>query len=58
MLFSRFNRLLFLAAGGKTIYFGEVGEESKILRAYFEKNGSPVRRPPASPATLPVSRTD
>ncbi|GAA5999769.1 hypothetical protein JCM10207_005901 [Rhodosporidiobolus poonsookiae] len=40
MLFSRFDRLLFLARGGKTIYFGEVGEESKILRSYFERNGS------------------
>jgi ATP-binding cassette subfamily G (WHITE) protein 2 (PDR) len=40
------DRLLFLAAGGKTIYFGEVGEESKHLRAYFERNGSPVRPGP------------
>lgn len=39
MLFERFDRLLFLAKGGKTVYFGEVGEQSKILQAYFERNG-------------------
>jgi len=32
--------LLFLAKGGKTVYFGEIGENSKILIDYFERNGS------------------
>ncbi|GAA5859124.1 hypothetical protein JCM8547_004012 [Rhodosporidiobolus lusitaniae] len=41
MLFSRFDRLLFLARGGRTVYFGPVGQDSKILRDYFESNGSP-----------------
>ncbi|GAA5859087.1 hypothetical protein JCM8547_003998 [Rhodosporidiobolus lusitaniae] len=41
MLFSRFDRLLFLARGGRTVYFGPVGQDSKILRGYFESNGSP-----------------
>ncbi|GAA6042699.1 hypothetical protein JCM8097_003753 [Rhodosporidiobolus ruineniae] len=50
MLFSRFDRLLFLARGGKTIYFGEVGEESKILRSYFERNGSQKFPPSVNPA--------
>ena len=40
MLFQRFDRLLFLAAGGKTVYFGEVGENSKTLTNYFEANGA------------------
>lgn len=40
MLFSRFDRLLFLARGGKTIYYGDVGEESKYLIDYFQRNGS------------------
>lgn len=31
LLFSRFDRLLFLAKGGKTVYFGPVGENSHIL---------------------------
>jgi ABC-type multidrug transport system permease subunit len=40
MLFQRFDRLLFLAKGGRTIYFGDIGENSKTLTSYFEKNGS------------------
>ncbi|KAF3390870.1 Multidrug resistance protein CDR1 [Talaromyces pinophilus] len=40
MLFQRFDRLLFLAKGGKTIYFGDIGENSKILSSYFERNGA------------------
>lgn len=40
ILFQEFDRLLFLAAGGKTVYFGEIGENSKILTNYFERNGS------------------
>lgn len=39
MLFQRFDRLLFLAKGGRTVYFGEVGENSSILTSYFERNG-------------------
>lgn len=41
MLFEQFDRLLFLAKGGRTVYFGEVGKESKILINYFEKTGAP-----------------
>lgn len=40
MLFQRFDRLLFLAKGGRTVYFGEIGENSKVLTDYFEKNGA------------------
>lgn len=50
MLFSRFDRLLFLARGGKTIYYGDVGAESKVLRAYFERNGSPTFPSDVNPA--------
>jgi len=35
-----FDRLLFLASGGHTVYFGDIGENSKILTSYFERNGS------------------
>lgn len=49
-LFDRFDRLLFLARGGKTVYFGEVGEQSRILRSYFERNGSPQFPPGVNPA--------
>ncbi|KAF5256808.1 hypothetical protein FOXYS1_12697 [Fusarium oxysporum] len=40
MLFQRFDRLLFLAKGGKTVYFGNVDE----MTPYFERN-SGVRFP-------------
>jgi ATP-binding cassette subfamily G (WHITE) protein 2 (PDR) len=40
MLFQRFDRLLFLAKGGRTIYFGDIGKNSEKLTGYFEKHGS------------------
>lgn len=66
MLFQRFNRLLFLAKGGKTVYFGEVGPGAKILSTYFERNGGHPCPPDANPAewmlevigAAPGSRTD
>ncbi|PYH99303.1 hypothetical protein BO71DRAFT_394369 [Aspergillus ellipticus CBS 707.79] len=41
VLFQQFDRLLFLARGGKTVYFGPVGENSRTLLDYFESNGAP-----------------
>ncbi|KAG9721672.1 putative ABC multidrug transporter, partial [Aureobasidium melanogenum] len=40
VLFQEFDRLLFLAKGGKTVYFGEIGENSRTLLDYFEANGA------------------
>lgn len=42
MLFQRFDRLLFLAKGGRTVYFGDIGENSKTMTSYFERNGAPA----------------
>jgi len=50
MLFQRFDRLLFLKAGGKTVYFGEVGENSHVLTKYFERNGAHQCPTEANPA--------
>ncbi|KAK8846877.1 hypothetical protein IAR55_005967 [Kwoniella newhampshirensis] len=50
MLFEQFDRLLFLARGGKTVYYGEVGKNSRILIEYFEKNGAPKCPPGENPA--------
>lgn len=50
MLFQRFDRLLFLAKGGRTIFFGEVGEGSHVLTKYFEKNGAHPCPADANPA--------
>ncbi len=50
MLFQRFDRLLFLAKGGKTVYFGEIGDNSSTLTSYFERNGAPRCAPGENPA--------
>lgn len=50
MLFQRFDRLLFLAKGGKTVYYGDIGENSSILTKYFERNGGHPCPPGANPA--------
>ncbi|KAI0430546.1 ABC-2 type transporter-domain-containing protein [Xylaria sp. FL1042] len=50
MLFQRFDRLLFLAKGGKTVYFGDIGENSKTLTSYFERHGAPTCPATANPA--------
>ncbi|KAJ9253878.1 hypothetical protein DTO195F2_6855 [Paecilomyces variotii] len=50
MLMQTFDRLLFLAEGGKTVYFGELGENMETLIQYFEKKGAPKCPPNANPA--------
>ena len=40
ILFQEFDRLLFLAKGGKTVYFGDIGEQSRTLLDYFESHGA------------------
>ncbi|KAI1333509.1 ABC-2 type transporter-domain-containing protein [Xylariaceae sp. FL0016] len=50
MLFQRFDRLLFLAKGGKTVYFGDIGENSRTMTSYFERHGAPPCPPEANPA--------
>lgn len=65
MLFQRFDRLLLLAPGGKTVYFGgkttfphppfpangsDLGNQSQTLLKYFERNGAPPCPPDANPA--------
>jgi len=50
MLLQRFDRLLFLAKGGRTVYFGEIGENAKTLTNYFERNGAPECPPTANSA--------
>ncbi|KAH7142621.1 ABC-2 type transporter-domain-containing protein [Dactylonectria estremocensis] len=50
MLFQRFDRLLLLAPGGRTVYFGDLGEESRTLLNYFERNGAAPCPSSANPA--------
>ena len=40
LLFQEFDRLLLLAHGGKTIYFGDIGHKSEVMTSYFERGGS------------------
>lgn len=49
-LFQRFDRLLLLATGGRTVYFGDIGESSRDMIAYFERHGAPPCPPDANPA--------
>lgn len=42
ILFQRFDRLLLLAKGGQTVYFGPIGKNSQTLLDYFVRNdGTP-----------------
>ncbi|KAL7268765.1 Multidrug resistance protein [Rhizina undulata] len=50
MLIQEFDRLLFLARGGRTVYFGELGKNSSTLTSYFERNGAHKCPPDANPA--------
>jgi ATP-binding cassette subfamily G (WHITE) protein 2 (PDR) len=50
ILMQEFDRLLFLAKGGRTIYFGDLGKNCQRLIDYFESHGSPKCPPNANPA--------
>lgn len=39
MFFQCFDRFLFLVKGGRIVYFGDIGENFKIMIFYFECNG-------------------
>ncbi|KAI3403095.2 SNQ2 [Candida oxycetoniae] len=39
-LFEEFDRLLLLRKGGQTVYFGDIGEKSRTILDYFERNGA------------------
>lgn len=41
LLFESFDRLLLLGKGGNTIYFGDIGEDSHVMREYFARYGAP-----------------
>lgn len=45
-LFAQFDTLLLLAKGGKTVYFGDIGDNSQTVKGYFERYGAPC--PPES----------
>ncbi|KAI9362223.1 ABC-2 type transporter-domain-containing protein [Pilaira anomala] len=50
ILFSYFDHLLLLVRGGKTAYYGEIGEDARTMIDYFESNGGPKCSSEANPA--------
>jgi ABC-type multidrug transport system ATPase subunit len=40
-VFSVFDTLLLLAGGGKTVYFGDIGEGGRTVKGYFDRYGAP-----------------
>ena len=52
ILFQEFDRLIFLAKGGKTVYFGDIGKNSKVMTDYFERNGSQIFGEDENPAEV------
>ncbi|KAJ6623061.1 ABC-2 type transporter-domain-containing protein [Mycena sp. CBHHK59/15] len=49
MLFESFDKLLLLERGGETVYFGDIGKDSQVIRDYFASNGA-VCPPNVNPA--------
>lgn len=50
VLFEHFDQLLLLKSGGRTVYFGELGRDSRTLLDYLEKNGAKKCPPKENPA--------
>lgn len=48
-LFAQFDNLLLLASGGKTVYFGDIGQNGATLKEYFARYGAPCPKD-ANPA--------
>lgn len=49
LLFEQFDRLLLLERGGRTVYFGPIGQDSRHLVDYLRENGADCP-PNANPA--------
>lgn len=50
VLFEHFDQLLLLKSGGRTVYFGELGQDSKTLIDYLQDNGAKKCKPHENPA--------
>ncbi|KAI1284149.1 hypothetical protein F5Y07DRAFT_348834 [Xylaria sp. FL0933] len=49
-LFSMFDRVLLLGAGGNTLYFGDIGSDASSVIGYFEEHGAPKCQKGENPA--------
>ncbi|KAK9311000.1 ABC-2 type transporter-domain-containing protein [Lipomyces starkeyi] len=52
-LFAQFDTLLLLARGGKTVYFGEIGDDAQAIKQYFARYGATCP-PSANPAEFMI----
>ena len=50
VLFELFDELILLKSGGRVVYHGELGKDSRHMIDYFESNGAPKCPPRANPA--------
>ncbi|KAL8822796.1 MAG: hypothetical protein Q9191_006477 [Dirinaria sp. TL-2023a] len=50
VLFEYFDELLLLKSGGRVVYHGSLGKDSRELISYFERNGAKQCPPNANPA--------
>lgn len=50
VLFEHFDELILLKSGGRVVYAGELGKDSRKLISYFEKHGGPKCPEVANPA--------
>ena len=50
VLFQEFDNLLFLAKGGRPVYFGAIGQNSETILHYFAKHGARPCAPQENPA--------
>lgn len=50
VLFEYFDELLLLKSGGRVVYHGPLGKDSRTLIEYFERNGAKSCPPNANPA--------
>ncbi|KAK4223152.1 ABC-2 type transporter-domain-containing protein [Podospora fimiseda] len=48
-LFAQFDTLLLLQRGGKTVYFGDIGDNAATIKSYFARYGAPCPKD-ANPA--------
>lgn len=48
-LFAQFDTLLLLTKGGKTVYFGDIGDNASTIKSYFSRYGAPCS-PESNPA--------
>lgn len=55
-LFAQFDTLLLLARGGKTVYFGDIGDHAATLKDYFARQGL-ICPPEDNPAEFMIDVT-